>query len=89
MRVPGTTDFSTLSSVNLATEALDVILRDGGTLRLRAPGESDRDALVRFFQDLSPRSLFLRFHGSPRVDERLVEPVLDPDWVERGRCLPP
>ena len=35
-------------------------------LRLRAPGEADRDALVRFFEGLSPRSLFLRFHGHPR-----------------------
>ena len=61
--------------MNLTAEALDVILRDGGTLRLRAPGEADRDALVRFFEGLSPRSLYLRFHGTPRVDEHLVEPV--------------
>ena len=76
-----------MSSVNPLVEALDVILRDGGTLRLRAPREADRDALVRFFEDLSPRSLFLRFHGTPRVDEHLAEPVLDPDWVERGSLL--
>ena len=76
-----------MSSANLVTDALDVILRDGGTLRLRAPGEADREALVRFFEALSPRSLYLRFHGSPRVDEHLVEPVLEPDWVERGALL--
>src|SRR6187431_297320 len=87
MRVPGTIWRPTLSSVNLWVEALDVILRDGGTLRLRAPREADRDALVRFFEGLSPRSLFLRFHGTPRVDGHLVEPVLDPDWVERGSLL--
>ena len=68
-------------------EAVDVILRDGGTLRLREPGESDRGGLVRFFEELSQRSLFLRFHGIPRVDARLVEPVLDPDWAERGALL--
>jgi acetyl coenzyme A synthetase (ADP forming)-like protein len=68
-------------------EAVDVILRDGGTLRLREPGEADRDGLVRFFEDLSQRSLFLRFHGIPRVDARLVEPVLDPNWAERGALL--
>jgi acetyl coenzyme A synthetase (ADP forming)-like protein len=68
-------------------EAVDVILRDGSTLRLREPGEPDRDGLVRFFEDLSPRSLYLRFHGTPRVDARLVEPVLEPDWVERGALL--
>ena len=76
-----------LSPVNPTTEALDVILRDGGTLRLRSPGEADSDALVRFFEALSPRSLYLRFHGTPRVDEHLVEPVLDPDWIERGALL--
>jgi len=76
-----------VSSAELASEMLDVILRDGGTLRLREPGEADRAGLVRFFEDLSPRSLYLRFHGSPRVDERLVEPVLEPDWVERGALL--
>src|SRR5262245_65373994 len=68
-------------------EAVDVILRDGGTLRLRQPGEADRDGLVRFFGELSQRSLFLRFHGIPRVDAHLAEPVLDPDWTERGALL--
>ena len=68
-------------------EAVDVILRDGGTLRLREPEEADRDGLVRFFEALSARSLYLRFHGTPRVDAHLVEPVLEPDWVERGALL--
>jgi acetyl coenzyme A synthetase (ADP forming)-like protein len=68
-------------------EAVDVILRDGGTLRLREPRDADRAALVRFFEELSPRSLFLRFHGVPRVDAHLVDPVLEPDWVERGALL--
>src|SRR5204862_688934 len=36
---------------------------------------------------LSDRSLYLRFHGHPSVDERLVEPVLEPDWVERGALV--
>src|SRR4029078_10621934 len=49
--------------------------------------ESDRGGLVRFFEELSQRSLFLRFHGIPRVDARLVEPVLDPDWADRGGPL--
>jgi acetyl coenzyme A synthetase (ADP forming)-like protein len=66
---------------------VDVILRDGSTLRLHAPGSDDRDALLRFFHELSPRSLYLRFHGFPTVDERLVEPVLDPDWAERGALV--
>ena len=65
----------------------DVILRDGGTLRLRSPREADRQGLLEFFAGLSARSLYLRFHGTPSVDERLVEPVLEPDWVERGALL--
>ena len=68
-------------------EAVDVILRDGGTLRLREPSDADRDGLLRFFEELSQRSLFLRFHGIPRVDDHLVDPVLDSDWDERGALL--
>jgi acetate---CoA ligase (ADP-forming) len=68
-------------------ETVDVILRDGSTLRLRAPVEEDRLALVRFYEGLSDRSLYLRFHGHPTVDERLVEPVLDPDWIDRGALI--
>ena len=54
-----------VTSTILAADTVDVILRDGSTLRLRAPAESDRDSLVRFFEQLSERSLYLRFHGSP------------------------
>ena len=36
-----------------AAEAVDVILRDGGTLRLRPPTAADSDAVVTFFADLS------------------------------------
>jgi acetate---CoA ligase (ADP-forming) len=69
------------------SDAVDVILRDGSTLRLRAPLESDRQSLVRFYEELSDRSLYFRFHGHVRVDEHLVEPVLDPDWLDRGALL--
>jgi len=68
-------------------ETVDVILRDGSTLRLRAPVEADRQALVRFYEELSDRSLYMRFHGHPTVDERLVEPVLDSDWIDRGALI--
>ena len=76
-----------MTSTAVPADAVDVILRDGSTLRLHAPRHADRRALVRFFQDLSPRSLYLRFHGSPTVDERLVDPILDPDWVDRGALV--
>jgi acetate---CoA ligase (ADP-forming) len=68
-------------------EAVDVILRDGSTLRLREPVHADRHALLRFYEELSDRSLYLRFHGHPAVDERLVDPVLDSDWIDRGALI--
>jgi hypothetical protein len=61
--------------------AVDVILKDGGTLRLRPPASSDADAVLDFLQGLSERSLYLRFHGIRQVDRAFVDPVLDPDWL--------
>jgi acetyl coenzyme A synthetase (ADP forming)-like protein len=66
---------------------VDVILRDGSTLRLRAPARGDAGALIAFFEGLSEHSRYLRFHGSRRVDAALVEPFLDPDWVDRGALI--
>jgi acetyl coenzyme A synthetase (ADP forming)-like protein len=68
-------------------EPLDVILRDGGTLRLHPPAQSDADAVLDFLGGLSERSLYLRFHGAPKVRPQLVEPFLDPDWVDRGALI--
>lgn len=62
----------------------DVILRDGSTLRLRAPAAGDAAALQAFFSGLSERSLYLRFHGYRHVDEALVEHFVEPDWRDRG-----
>jgi len=70
-----------------AAEAVDVILRDGGTLRLRPPTAEDADGLVEFFTGLSPESRELRFHGARRVDRSLVEPFLEPDWSDRGALV--
>ena len=66
---------------------LDVILRDGQTLRLRAPVAADRDALVAFLEELSPDSRQMRFHGTLRPGPRLVERDLDPDWNDRGALI--
>jgi acetyl coenzyme A synthetase (ADP forming)-like protein len=68
-------------------EAVDVILRDGSTLRLRPPRREDTEALLDFFSSLSERSLYLRFHGFPDLGTRVVEPLLEPDWEERGALL--
>jgi acetate---CoA ligase (ADP-forming) len=66
------------------TGPVDVILRDGSTLRLRAPAESDAGALSRFFRGLSPRSLYFRFHGYREVDDALVARLVEADALERG-----
>jgi RimJ/RimL family protein N-acetyltransferase len=68
-------------------DVVDVILRDGSTLRLRPPAESDADAILGFFRNLSEQSLYLRFHGFPRLGHDLVEQVIDPDWDDRGALL--
>ena len=66
---------------------MDVILRDGSTLRLRAPTHGDAGALVAFFERLSEHSRYLRFHGVRRVDATLVEHFLDPNWADRGALI--
>ena len=64
--------------------AVDVILRDGSTLRLRAPAQDDAGALSSFFAGLSERSFYQRFHGIRSIDEELIAHFLDPDWRDRG-----
>ncbi len=56
-------------------------------MRFRSPGRADGPGLLAFFRGLSDRSLYLRFHGHPSVDEQLIEPVLAPDWIERGALV--
>jgi acetyl coenzyme A synthetase (ADP forming)-like protein len=66
---------------------VDVILRDGSTLRLRAPARDDAGALLAFFERLSEHSLYLRFHGVRRIDAALVEHFLDPERFDRGALI--
>jgi acetyl coenzyme A synthetase (ADP forming)-like protein len=70
-----------------AAGAVDVILKDGGTLRLRPPAAADAGALLAFLRSLSDRSLYLRFHGIRTLDESLAETLVEPDWVERGALV--
>lgn len=46
----------------------DVLLIDGSTLRLRAPGPGDLDDIIAFYKALSPESRYMRFHGYGRTD---------------------
>ena len=59
--------------------AVDVILRDGSTLRLKAPTREDAGALAAFFAGLSEQSRYFRFHGVQSVDESLGERLAEPD----------
>ena len=68
-------------------EPVDVILRDGGTLRLRPPSRADAGALLAFYRALSQQSLHRRFHGLPHLGRQLVESLLEPDWTERGALI--
>ena len=70
-----------------ASTDVDVILRDGRTLRLRPPVREDVPALTAFFRALSPQSLYNRFHGTVAVDDALAERFVDPDFVERGALI--
>ncbi len=65
-------------------DAVDVILRDGSTMRLRAPHEADVPAIVSFFASLSVRSRFLRFHGLAAAGDRFARTLVEPDWEEKG-----
>jgi acetate---CoA ligase (ADP-forming) len=67
--------------------AVDVILRDGSTLRLRAPVRGDAGALVAFFERLSEHSRYLRFHGVRNVDASIVEHYLGDGWPDRGALI--
>ena len=69
------------------TDVVDVILRDGSTLRLRPPARDDADAILDFFRALSGQSLYMRFHGFPSLGPEVVEQVLESDWAERGALL--
>jgi acyl-CoA synthetase (NDP forming)/ribosomal protein S18 acetylase RimI-like enzyme len=46
----------------------DVILADGSTLRMRAPGPEDYEDVKAFYDGLSPESRYMRFHGMIRTD---------------------
>ena len=71
----------------LLDEPLDVILRDGGTLRLRSPSAKDEGALLDFLSSLSEDSFYRRFHGTPSIRPALVDPFLDPDWWDHGDLI--
>ncbi len=82
------TSFADTDGVTVAgPEIRDVILRTGGTLRLRPPLDGDADAVLAFLGGLSQQSVYRRFHGFPSLRPATVEPFLDPDWNDRGSLI--
>ena len=71
----------------MSSDVVDVILRGGQTLRLRPPRETDTGEILEFFRALSERSLYLRFHGFPRLGPEVAEQLVDPNWTERGALV--
>jgi acetyl coenzyme A synthetase (ADP forming)-like protein len=58
-----------------APDAIDVVLRDGATARLRQASVDDREQVREFYEHLSPQSRYFRFLGKPRVGN-IVEDVM-------------
>src|SRR5436309_14130538 len=75
------------SALTAEPAVADVVLRDGSTMRFRPPTAADAGALLSFFLGLSDQSLYQRFHGHPAVGPKLVEPLLEPEWEERGALV--
>lgn len=87
----GASDSSTMPSatgtMHEMSDTVDVILRDGSTVRLCPPGEGDMARIVAFFAALSNPSRFSRFHGLADVGERYARTLVSPDWDEKGALL--
>lgn len=60
----------------------DVLLRDGSTLRLRAPTPEDYDDIKAFYDALAPQSRYFRFHGYGRTDAAARQ-YAEADGVDR------
>ena len=58
---------------------IDAVLKDGSTVHLRPATTTDRDALIAFYEALSPESRYFRFFSGIAHFEHLVD-----RWIERG-----
>ena len=75
------------ATIHPMTDIVDVILRDGETLRLRPPTADDTGQIIAFFAALSSESRFSRFHGLADVGERFALTLVEPDWREKGALV--
>ncbi|GAA2448721.1 GNAT family N-acetyltransferase [Streptomyces macrosporus] len=62
----------------------DVVLRDGGTARIRPITPDDADRLVRFYEQVSDQSKYYRFFAPyPHLSDRDVRRFTHHDYVDR------
>ncbi|MFB9368791.1 bifunctional acetate--CoA ligase family protein/GNAT family N-acetyltransferase [Kitasatospora albolonga] len=62
----------------------DVLLRDGGTARIRPITEADADRLVEFYEQVSDQSKYFRFFAPyPRLSDKDVRRFTHHDYVNR------
>lgn len=70
-----------MNDVNLSEYAADEILRDGGSVHIRAIRPDDKDRLLRHFHQLSERSVYFRFFGAKRrLNESELQRFTEPDF---------
>ena len=77
---------TTISDTQRA-DAVDVILRDGSTLRLARRSPRTRTRSSPSSRGCPSRACYLRFHGIQRIGAELVAHFLDPDWDEQGALV--
>lgn len=62
----------------------DIVLRDGGTARVRPIAEDDAQRLVSFYEQVSDESKYYRFFAPyPRLSDRDVRRFTQHDYVDR------
>lgn len=62
----------------------DVLLRDGGTARIRPITEADAERLVEFYEQVSDQSKYFRFFAPyPRLSDKDVRRFTHHDYVNR------
>jgi acyl-CoA synthetase (NDP forming)/RimJ/RimL family protein N-acetyltransferase len=76
---------SAVPAASAATSRL--VLRDGSTAGVRPATGSDRDALRRFFGELSPASRRLRFLAAANVSEELLTRFCDNSYPRKALTL--
>ena len=60
--------------------AVDVVLKNGSTVRFRPVTPTDASAVLEFFGHLSPDSLRMRFHGGRHLSIDDVRPFVEVDY---------